>query len=49
MVNHGKEAICDKTNKNCFAKKVGNRANEAKDYTKDKVSEGMNIVDEERK
>lgn len=39
------EKICEKTDKNCFNKKVSNRAAEAKDYVKDKADAGINVVD----
>jgi len=48
VVHRGQETICEKNNKNCFAKKVGHRASETKDYAKDKVSEGANIINEDK-
>lgn len=44
------EKVCDKkTGKNCVAKKIKNKAKEAKDYTKDKAKEGTNIIDNDKK
>lgn len=35
------------TEKNCYAKNTSNKASEVKEYTKDKVSQGSNIIDNE--
>ena len=43
------EKICDKTDKECLAKKVKNRTKEAKDYAKDKASEAVNVMDNDGK
>lgn len=43
--HRGTEKICEKTDKNCFAKKASNRTSEAADYAKDKAKEGANVID----
>lgn len=48
-VDRSEENVCDKTDKNCFAKKAGNRVDEAKEYVKDKASQGKNIIDNSKK
>jgi hypothetical protein len=49
VTHKGEELVCDKTSKNCFAKKVDHRTDDAKDYVKDKASEGKNIIDNDKK
>lgn len=49
VANKGEEIVCDKTSKNCFAKKVDHKAGEVAEYTKDKAKEGKNIVDNDSK
>lgn len=42
------EEMCEKTDKNCFAKKANNRTKEAKDYAKDKTAEVVNVMDNDK-
>ena len=44
-INNVKEALCTDSDAVCLAKKVGHKAVEAKDYTKDKISQGYNKID----
>jgi len=48
-IHRTEEVICEKTDENCFAKKAANRAKETKEYAKDKVKEGANVIDNDKK
>lgn len=48
-LHKGEEALCAKGDTTCLAKKGKNRAEEAKDYVKDKTSEVKNIGDNDHK
>ncbi len=43
--HRGEEKMCEKTDKNCFAKKASHRTSEAADYAKDKAKERTNMID----
>lgn len=45
-IHEGEEIIsCKENDKECLALKAKNRKEEAKDYTKDKIDQGKNIID----
>ena len=43
------EKICDALDKSCLAKKTKNRAQETKQYAKDKIEQGSNIISNDKK
>jgi len=48
-VDRAEEVICEQADKSCLAKKVKNRAKEAGQYSKDKVKQGANVIDNDKK
>lgn len=47
-VHKAGEKRCKQDDESCVAKKSRNKAKEAGDYTKDKIDEGINVIDNDK-